>query len=284
MVKWGLVNWSIGQPVTGQPITDYRSFMFPVLNIGPLAIQTHGLIILLAIWFASEVAERGAKRLGLSGDPVYSLTFITAGAGVLGARLGYVIEHFTIYQTYPAQIIALDLNTLSTGWGVAVGLVAAYLYARRKGIANRVLLDALTPGFIVLAGGLALADLASGDGYGSPASLLWSIELWGAARHPTQIYQLIAVMAIGWIVLRGDRVFEGRRFGLFIALYAASRLVIEAFRGDSAVIDGVRTAQIWSLIVLLAAVWLLRQWARAQSAAAQYSSSFKVPSDEDQVY
>ncbi len=253
--------------------------MFPVLHVGPLAIQTHGLIILLSIWFASEAAERGAKRIDLPGDRIYTLTFVVAIAGLLGARFGYVVEHFTIYQAYPAQIIALDLNTLSTGWGVVVGLLAGYIYARRKGIANRRLLDALTPGLIVLAGGLALADLASGDGYGSPASLPWSIELWGAARHPTQAYQLIAVIVIGWIVLKGDRGFNGRRFGLFVALYAASRLIIEAFRGDSIVVNGVRIVQVWSLIVLVAAVWLLRRW-----TMASHSSSIKVSGGEDQVY
>ena len=258
--------------------------MLPVLNIGPLAIQTRGLIILLSIWFASEAAERGAKRLGLSSDHVYNLALIAAVAGVLGARLGYVIEHFTIYQVYPAQIIALDLNTLSVGWGIAIGLLVAYAYARRKGIAHRKLLDALTPGLLVLAGGLALADLASGDGYGSPASLPWSIELWGAARHPTQVYQLIAVGAIAAIGLKIDRAFDGLRFGLFIALYAASRLFIEAFRGDSAVINGVRTAQIWSLMVLVSALWVLRQWASAHGAAAGHSSTLKVSDDGDQVY
>ncbi|HZY40702.1 MAG TPA: prolipoprotein diacylglyceryl transferase family protein [Anaerolineae bacterium] len=242
--------------------------MFPVLNVGPLAIQTRGLIILLAIWFASEAAERGAeklrgaKRLGLAGDHVYNLVFLSAVAGVLGARLGYVIEHVTIYQNYPAQIIALDLNTLSPVWGVLIGLLAAYAYARRKRVADRTLLDALTPGFAVLAAGLALADLASGDGYGSPASLPWSIELWGAARHPTQIYQLLAVGVIGWIVLKSDRVYDGWRFGLFVALYAASRLIVEAFRGDSVTVNGVRTAQVWSLIVIVVAVGLLRRWAR----------------------
>ncbi|MBI5568063.1 MAG: prolipoprotein diacylglyceryl transferase, partial [Chloroflexi bacterium] len=111
--------------------------MFPVLNVGPLAIQTRGLIILLSIWFASEAAERSAKRLGLSSDHVYNLTLIAALTGVVGARLGYVLEHLSIYQTYPAQIIALDLNTLSAGWGVTIGLLAAYLYAGRKGVANR---------------------------------------------------------------------------------------------------------------------------------------------------
>ncbi len=246
--------------------------MFPVLNVGPLAIQTRGLIILLSIWFASEAAERGAKRLGLSSDHVYNLSLIGAVTGLLGARLGYVIEHFTIYWSYPAQIIALDLNTLSMGWGVTLGVLAAYTYARRKGVANPKLLDALTPGFLVLAGGFALADLASGDGYGAPASLPWSIELWGAARHPTQVYQLIAVIAIGVIGLKINRAFDGLRFGLFIALYATTRLIIEAFRGDSVVINGVRTAQIWSLLVLLAAVGVLRRW-------AAFSSTLKVSDD-----
>ena len=258
--------------------------MFPVLNIGPLAIQTRGLIILLSIWFASEAAERGAKRLGLRSDHIYNLALIASVAGLLGARLGYVLEHFSLYQAYPAQIIALDLNTLSATWGALAALLAGYAYARRKDIAQRRLLDALTPGLLVLAGGLALADLASGDGYGLPVSLPWSIELWGAARHPTQVYQLIAVGIIALVVLKIDRVFDGLRFGLSIALYAAARLIIEAFRGDSAVINGVRTAQVWSLLGLLAALWLLRHWATAQVTAVAHSSTLKVSDDQDQVY
>ena len=153
--------------------------------------------MLAAFWLAAEAAERSAKRVGLRGDVVYSLAFIAALAGLIGARLGYVIEHWSAYQSDPVAIVALNFNTLSPLAGVVTGVVVAYLYARRKGVANRRLLDALTPGFIVFAGGLALADLASGDAYGAPSSLPWAIELWGAARHPTQAYQLIAVIVIG---------------------------------------------------------------------------------------
>ncbi len=114
-----------------------------------------------------------------------------------------------------------------------------------------------------MASGLALADLASGDSYGSPSSVPWAVELWGTPRHPTQIYQLVAVIVIGLIVMKTDRAFAGEWFGLFAALYAASRLFIEAFRGDSETIGGLRTAQVWSLIVLLIALVLLRCWARS---------------------
>ena len=237
--------------------------MFPVIQLGPLSIQSHGLILLASFWLAAEVAERGAKRLGLRGDIVYSLAFIAAIAGVIGARMGYVLEHWSAYQNDLGSIVALNFNTLSPLAGVTAGVIAAYWYARRKGVANRLLLDALTPGFIVFAGGLALADLASGDAYGAPSSLPWAIELWGAARHPTQIYQLLAVIAIGVIVLRSNRPFAGARFGLFVALYAASRLFIEGLRGDSETIGGLRTAQLLSLIVLLGALVLLRRWARS---------------------
>ena len=247
--------------------------MFPVIQLGPLTLQARGLILLAAFWLAAEAAERGAKRLGLRGDVVYSLAFIAAIAGLIGARLGYVLEHWSAYQSDPIASVALNFNTLSPLAGLLTGVVAAYLYARRRGVANRRLLDALTPGFIVLAGGLALADLASGDAYGSPSSLPWAIELWGAARHPTPIYQLIAISVIGVIVLKADRPFDGARFGLFVALYAGSRLFLDAFRGDSETIGGVRTAQLWSLIVFLAALIELRHWARAEASPADPSSS-----------
>jgi phosphatidylglycerol---prolipoprotein diacylglyceryl transferase len=247
--------------------------MFPVIHLGPLTIQARGLILLAAFWLAAEAAERGAKRLGVRGDVVYSLAFIAAIAGLIGARLGYVLEHWAAYQSDLIAIVALNFNTLSPLAGVVTGVVAAYLYARRKGVANRRLLDALTPGFIVFAAGLALADLASGDAYGAPSSLPWAIELWGAARHPTQIYQLIAIGVIAVIVLKADRPFDGARFGLFVALYAGSHLFIEAFRGDSETIAGVRTAQLWSLIIMLSALIVLRKWARIAAIPETDSAS-----------
>ncbi len=67
--------------------------MFPVIHLGSFSIQARGLILLAAVWLAAEAAERSAKRLHLNGDFIYSLAFITAVSGLLGARIGYVLEH-----------------------------------------------------------------------------------------------------------------------------------------------------------------------------------------------
>lgn len=236
--------------------------MFPVIRLGPLTLQARGLILLAAFWLASDVAGRAAKRLGLRDDDVSNMAFLGLIFGLIGARLGYVIQYSSVYRTDLGAIFALNFNTLSPVAGIIVGCAAATWYARRKGIANRRLLDALTPGLIVFAAGLALADLASGDGYGAPATLPWSIDLWGEWRHPTQVYDLLATIIIGLIVWRSSPPFDGARFGLFVALYAASRLLLETFHGDSATLADIRVVQIWGLAVLVAALWLLHRWAK----------------------
>lgn len=243
--------------------------MFPIIHVGPLAIPARPMIFLAAFWIAAEASERAAKRLGLRGDEVYNLGFFGGLAALLGARLGYVLEFWSSYQNDLGSIFALNLNTLSPAAGILSGLLVAIIYAQRKGIASRRLLDALTPGFVVFTAGMALADLASGDGYGAPAMLPWSIKLWGDLRHPVQVYQLLAVIAIGLVMWRSSRPFDGARFGLFAALYAVSRLFLEAFHGDSQLLDGVRVVQVWSLIALAAALILLRRWAIELHASAK---------------
>ena len=243
--------------------------MLPVIQIGSFAVQTRGLILLAAFWVASWVAERAAKRLGLRGDEVYNLGFYGGVAGLIGARLGYVMQYWSVYRNDLGAIFALNFNTLSPVAGMLTGLAVAYWYARRKRIANRRLLDALTSGLVVFVAGLALADLASGDGYGEPAQLPWSINLWGELRHPTQIYHLLAAIGIGVVVWRSSRPFDGAHFGLFVALYAASRLFLETFHGDSATFAGVRIVQVWSLVALVVTLLLVRRWAGAWARDAQ---------------
>ncbi|CAG1012627.1 hypothetical protein ANRL4_04694 [Anaerolineae bacterium] len=81
-------------------------------------------------------------------------------------------------------------------------------------------------------------------------------------RHPTQVYDLLAVIGIGISVWRASRPFDGARFGLFVALYAAARLFLETFHEDSATLANIRVVQIGSLVVLIVALWLLHRWAR----------------------
>jgi len=167
----------------------------------------------------------------------------------------------------PLSLVSLNVNLFDT-WGALAGAgIAAAVVLQRRQMPVPQTLDQLTPLFASLAIGISLSDLASGAAFGKETSVPWAISLWGASRHPTQIYALFAsavILGITWL-LRADPQ-PGRLFMLWVALTAASRLAIEAFRGDSTLIlGGLRLAQIGAWIVLAAAL-IGMEWLRLPAA------------------
>ena len=96
--------------------------------------------------------------------------------------------------------------------------------------------------------------------FGAPAELPWSVVLWEQARHPSQVYEILAALAVLglWRLARDRRPFDGLGFLLVAALSAAARVFLEAFRGDSAsILGGLRAAQVGGLLVLALCLWML---------------------------
>ena len=149
------------------------------------------------------------------------------------------------------------------------GLLAAVIAGQRRQLRLQPTLAALAPALVAISAAINLANFLSGDAFGAPTSLPWAIWLWGAARHPTQLYELAAALAvwalIWWGPFRADR--RGLNFVIGVAGLAASRLVFEAVRGDSVIwAGGWRAAQLGALAILGAALVWLRRWARAANA------------------
>jgi len=149
--------------------------------------------------------------------------------------------------------------------GIVVGLIAATIYAQRKGLSLLPTLDTLALGAAVFTIFVALAHLSSGDAFGAPTTVPWAIELWGEDRHPSQIYELLFAVGVTLVILkvRKTRSFSGFVFTLFVALTAISRLFLESFRGDSSIIFGsIRSAQLISFVVMILAMIALHLLSR----------------------
>ena len=259
--------------------------MFPVVSIGPLAVQVPGVMLLIGVWAGIQVMEREATRHKLPASSLSNLVLFGLLAGVIGARLGYALRFLEAYGEDPLGLLSLNPSTLSPMEGVLAGLLTAWIYGTRKGLSFWSTLDALTPGLAVFGVALGLSHLASGDAYGAPASLPWAIELWGARRHPTQVYEILAAVLILlalWRFRRWDT-FPGFFFLCWVLMAAVSRLILEAFRGDSAVIFGVlRGAQIGGLLILLMAMSGLHFLARG-SMVEGGGEGLSVSSDEPSI-
>ena len=232
--------------------------MFPILQLGPFAIQTPGLMLLLGLWIGLSLAERESKRLNQDAEAIYSLAFTAIIAGLVGARLSYVARYPAVYAADPLSLISPNSSTLSALEGCLIALLAIWIYMRRRKMNLKLTLDSFAPMVAVMAIAIAMAHLASGDAFGAPAKLAWSIFLWEEWRHPSQVYELIAALITLLVWWRLPRAGDGVTFWIVAALLAAATLFLEAFRGDSLLFFSFRVNQLWELIVLAGSLIALK--------------------------
>jgi phosphatidylglycerol:prolipoprotein diacylglycerol transferase len=239
--------------------------MFPLIQLGPFALQVPGLILLAGGWLSLEVADRRASRRGGSAEDIDRLVFIGLVAGAIGARLWYALRFPDAYLADPLALLSLNFATTAPLEGAATGLLAAWIYGQRRKLPFWKTMDVLVPGIALFMVPIALANFASGDAFGAPTSAAWGIELWGEARHPTQLYAA-ALGAVIFVViwrLQNVSVFDGFLSLTWLFMAASSRLFLEAFRGDSAVIlDVVRLPQVLSLTVMAVSLYGLHALAK----------------------
>jgi len=235
--------------------------MLPYLRLGPFLLHTPGLALLVGLWVGLSLAEREAKRIKLKSDHIYNMVFYGLIGGLVGARLVYAARYANVYLENPLSLFALNVNTLSVGEGLLIGLLIAWAYTQRKEMSLKPTLDALAPGLAVFLVFSGIGHLLSGDAFGAPTRLPWSIYLWNEYRHPSQAYEILAALGVLYLVWKrplGD-IGSGLTFIWFIALIAGARLFLEAFRGDSLIWPGgFRAAQVISLPIMLAALWMIR--------------------------
>jgi prolipoprotein diacylglyceryltransferase len=231
--------------------------MFPILHVGPLALQAPGLILIVGIWVSLLAIERYARRFKANPNLLYNLVLIGLVAGVLGARFGYAIQYSAVFLAAPLNLFSLTPTMLNPLAGIMVGTLAAGIYGQRRAMPLWPTLDALTPGLSLFMIALHLANLASGDAFGTPAEIPWAVNLWGEARHPVQLYELVAALLIAGLLLprKNSPEISGAYFWTFVALTALARLFFEYFRGDAITLFwNIRIAQCVAWFVLAIAL------------------------------
>jgi prolipoprotein diacylglyceryltransferase len=241
--------------------------MLPIVQIGPAALQTPGLILILGLWLGLNLAEKYYLRHGIQPSNAYTLVTIGLVTAALGGRLTFAVENLSAFAASPISLLSLNLNLWDLPGGVTLGLAACIWYASRQKINFWSLLDSLTPLFAVMMIAIGLADLASGSAFGEPAQLPWSIFLWGEWRHPSQIYETLgAISVLIWVLLRlnrfdpnsASRLDAGYLFLEFVAWSAVWRIFLEMFRGDGTLFFGqIRVAQVIAWVILSVCLFLL---------------------------
>jgi phosphatidylglycerol:prolipoprotein diacylglycerol transferase len=218
-----------------------------------LAPPRHLIPLVIAAWLGLSLAEKRSGQHGVSKETLNNIAFYSLLGYVIGGRALYAAAHFSAFVKSPLSLISLNPDLFDPLGAVLTAILVGFIYGQRQKLLLWPALDSLTPLLAIIAIGLSLTHLAAGTAFGSPTDIPWGIDLWNATRHPTQIYEFIASLltfSLLWFKRPDSR--PGFYFITFTALTALSRLIIEAFRGDSLIIlGGFRQAQIYAWLVLV---------------------------------
>lgn len=236
--------------------------MLPTLPIGPLRLQTYGLVLLIAYWAGLWLAARRAPRCGLSGDHIYNAGFYALLGGIAAARLGHVVAFWEVYRVDPLQILSLSPAALLPLPGLIGALLVMAWYIRRHRLSPWAVADAAGPGVLLALAIAGAGAFLAGRTLGALSDLPWAVELpAGVQRHPTALYEAAASLAwlgaVLWLERRGTG-WSGRTAVLCLFGYAALRLFLEPLRAESPVLaGGWRIPQLVALAVVAASGWWL---------------------------
>ncbi|MEJ2447513.1 MAG: prolipoprotein diacylglyceryl transferase [Anaerolineales bacterium] len=227
--------------------------MFPIIDIGPISLPSASFLLLLGIWLGSALMTKQAKSHQRPGEILERILWTGFIAGIVGARLSFIARNPWAFQGQMFNVFSLNPALLDPVGGFLIGLAACYYLVTKHQLKLLKVLDDFTPFFATLIMAIYLASFASGAGFGAITRLPWGIQIWGAIRHPVQLYYLVAGGAVlAYTVFASQQEFHssGQRFFAFLILTTGYLTVLSAFQDPAGqVILGFRGFQLacWTL-------------------------------------
>lgn len=104
-----------------------------VFSVFGFPVHFLGLMIALGFVAAIIVAYIEVKRKGLDSEKLFDLTLYCMIAGIIGARLFYILFYdFPYYLGHPIEIFKITEGGLSIHGGLITAIVVGYLYMRKN--------------------------------------------------------------------------------------------------------------------------------------------------------
>jgi len=244
--------------------------------IGPVKIYFYGIILMLGAVAAAFLAERQARRRGLSGDLVWDGLIWALIGGILGARLWHILTPppsmvergitTLYYLTHPLDALWIRGGGLGIPGAVIGGVLGLYFFCRRRKLDFLTWLDISAP---ALALGQAIGrwgNFFNQELYGAPTDLPWAITIDLQHRlpgfesfekyHPLFLYESLWNLAnVAFLLWLGGRyagkLKSGDLFLVYLVTYPIGRFLLEFLRLDAAQIAGINANQTLMLVVMI---------------------------------
>ncbi|MCX7784851.1 MAG: prolipoprotein diacylglyceryl transferase [candidate division WOR-3 bacterium] len=215
-----------------------------ILRIGNLNIYSYGLFLFISFLIGTKIVESRAKKFGVHPDKITNLALIVLVAVIVGARLFYVIFHWSEFADDLIGIIAFwrgGLGGLMFYGGFLFGLLFGILYAKKEKMPLLKMLDAIAPAVVLGEFFTRIGCFLNGCCFGKPTNSLLGVVFpkhsaagytFDCPVHPTQLYSSLAglLLFILALILEKKHLKPGILFGIILLLYSLFRFGIDFVR------------------------------------------------------
>ena len=213
-----------------------------IFRIGSFAVRWYGLLFASSFFVGYIIMSKIFKNENLSEEVLDRLTIYMAIGVIGGARLGHCLFYEpSYYLQHPLEILAIWHGGLASH-GAAVGILLAIWFFTKKykkdyfWVLDRVAIVVALSGFFIRMGNLMNSEI-----YGVETTQPWGFVFLRnnevAPKHPTQIYEGLAYLAIFVLLYRiywskkGQHI-QGLLISLICILIFTARFFIEFLKED----------------------------------------------------
>lgn len=242
--------------------------MFPeLLKLGRFTVQGYGLMLGIGIIFAILLALYRAKGGNFNKDNILDIAIYGVIGGVIGAKLLFIIVEVPHIIKNPVLFKDFLTGGFVIYGGIIGGVLAAYIYCRKKKLQFIKHFDFLVPSLALAQGFGRIGCFLAGCCYGKETHGIFGVEFNNSfiAPHNVRLYPTQIISSLGDFLIAGILIWyasrereDGKVSGLYLILYSIGRFLIEFLRDDPRGSVGIlSTSQFICIFVLILGIILL---------------------------
>lgn len=233
-----------------------------MFRVGAFEVTSFGVLVAVGALVGLWLFERERRWSGLP-DGAVDAAMAGVFGGLAGAKLAWAVEHAG--RAGPFLDLLFSRGGLSWFGGFAGGLAAGLALLRRRRIPIVPVLAAATPALAIAHAIGRVGCFLVGDDYGVPSDLPWAVAFpeglppTTTPVHPTQLYEMVALLPLALVLLHWRRQRRSDRFvlGWYLVAAGAVRFLIEFLRMRESLVGPFAIAHILSFAAVASGVVLL---------------------------
>ena len=235
-----------------------------LFSIGNFTVRWYAICIALGLLIAFFYGERKAKYFDISNDDFLDLVLCGVPAGLIGARIGYVLMDLKSFSSF-YDVISVWNGGLSIYGGLITAVIALAIACRVKKVKLSKILDLAVLGFLIGQIVGRFGNFFNIEVYGVETNLPWRMGIGtdgmiSSYVHPLFLYEILWNV-IGLILILAfldRRKFHGEVFLWYTGWYGTGRAFMEGLRDSEFQLTayGVRINQVLAAVLAVGAIAL----------------------------